>query len=251
MPSPPLTPARPCRLPDPSRLDRAGRSDAKTAKMLYVSSVFLEVLRQWSELSEDLASKQRYAAWRAGELSAAAREGRAPPPPPNTDEDPDPASAGTGNVFETAGGSTGSGGPPPGVPTVEAPSQGTTPDVPSASSPNTTSAPTPSPPPPSYLSPATTANATSPSPYPSDAPPPPASWTPPSAPPSAPHIVGVPSPPANLPPVSYGDGIGIEHVAEAQKHAKFAVSALGFEDVPTAVDNLRRALALLTGRAEP
>ena len=61
----------------------------------------------------------------------------------------------------------------------------------------------------------------------------------------------MPSPPANLPPVSYGDGIGIEHVAEAQKHAKFAVSALGFEDVPTAVDNLRRALALLTGRAEP
>ena len=51
--------------------------------------------------------------------------------------------------------------------------------------------------------------------------------------------------------MSYGDGIGIEHVAEAQKHAKFAVSALGFEDVPTAVDNLRRALALLTGRAEP
>jgi vacuolar protein sorting-associated protein VTA1 len=53
-----------------------------------------------------------------------------------------------------------------------------------------------------------------------------------------------------LPPVHYGNGIGIANVAEAQKFAKFAVSALGFEDVPTAIDNLQRALALLTGRLE-
>ena len=104
MPSPPLTPARPCRLPDPSRLDRAGRSDAKTAKMLYVSSVFLEVLRQWSELSEDLASKQRYAAWRAGELSAAAREGRAPPPPTEHGRGPRPGVGGDGERFRNRGG---------------------------------------------------------------------------------------------------------------------------------------------------
>jgi|TARA_B110000093_G_C12926469_1_gene391541 vacuolar protein sorting-associated protein VTA1 len=54
-----------------------------------------------------------------------------------------------------------------------------------------------------------------------------------------------------LPPVSFGAGIGIESVAEAQKHAKFAVSALGFEDVPTAIDNLQKALFLLEGRLEP
>jgi hypothetical protein len=57
-----------------------------------------------------------------------------------------------------------------------------------------------------------------------------------------------PSPPARLPPVNYAEGIGVASVAEAQKHAKFAVSALGFEDVPTAIENLRKALALLTGR---
>jgi vacuolar protein sorting-associated protein VTA1 len=57
-----------------------------------------------------------------------------------------------------------------------------------------------------------------------------------------------PSPPAALPPVNYAEGIGVASVAEAQKHAKFAVSALGFEDVPTAIENLRKALALLTGR---
>lgn len=57
-----------------------------------------------------------------------------------------------------------------------------------------------------------------------------------------------PSPPAALPPVNYAEGIGVASVAEAQKHAKFAVSALGFEDVPTAIENLQKALALLTGR---
>jgi hypothetical protein len=41
------------------------------------------------------------------------------------------------------------------------------------------------------------------------------------------------------------------HVAESQKFAKFAVSALGYEDVPTAIDYLQKALALLVGRADP
>ena len=48
--------------------------------------------------------------------------------------------------------------------------------------------------------------------------------------------------------MTYAEGIGVASVAEAQKHAKFAVSALGFEDVPTAIENLQKALALLTGR---
>jgi vacuolar protein sorting-associated protein VTA1 len=34
-------------------------------------------------------------------------------------------------------------------------------------------------------------------------------------------------------------------MAGAQKHAKWAISALNFEDVPTAVRELRRALELL------
>ena len=49
-----------------NRLDRSGKRDAKTAKMFYVSSVFVEVLNQFNPISEDMGSKQRYAAWRAG-----------------------------------------------------------------------------------------------------------------------------------------------------------------------------------------
>jgi vacuolar protein sorting-associated protein VTA1 len=34
-------------------------------------------------------------------------------------------------------------------------------------------------------------------------------------------------------------------INKAQKHAKFAISALNFDDVPTAVQELRNALAAL------
>ena len=64
-----------------------------------------------------------------------------------------------------------------------------------------------------------------------------------------------PKPPADLKPVDYaragGQNISMPHIAESQKYAKFAVSALGYEDVPTAIDNLQKALALLLGRENP
>ena len=59
------------------RRDGSERTAAKTAKMLYVASVFFEILHQFpGAVDEDTLAKQRYAAWRAGELSACAREGR-------------------------------------------------------------------------------------------------------------------------------------------------------------------------------
>ena len=68
-------------------LDRTGRSDAATAKALYASSIFFEVLRQFGDLAPEHAAKQKYAAWRAAEIRAAVKEGRpslgtTPSPPP-------------------------------------------------------------------------------------------------------------------------------------------------------------------------
>ena len=211
-------------------LDRgggAGRTKtAKTAKMLYVASVFFEILHQFPNApDEDTLAKQRYAAWRAGELSACAREGKTPPPPPGEAETPD--------VSETEGWTRAAIGGDAVSSRLEENADGV------------------------------------------DTPPPPAAYTPPSAPPALPDVsemearprargdadarevtrvgtsfanAATPSPPARLPPVTYAENICISSVAEAQKHAKFAVSALGFEDVPTAIENLQRALALLTGR---
>ena len=58
------------------KADRANKRDAKTAKMFYVSGVFIEILNQFGPLNEDMGEKQRYAAWRGAELSGAAWKAR-------------------------------------------------------------------------------------------------------------------------------------------------------------------------------
>ena len=70
-------------------LDRAsvGKADAtsigKTAKMFYVASIFFEILHQFGTVDDDVLGKQKYAAWRAGDLTKCAREGRTPSEPPS------------------------------------------------------------------------------------------------------------------------------------------------------------------------
>ena len=64
---------------------------------------------------------------------------------------------------------------------------------------------------------------------------------------SAPPNVVYGNAPPGLPPPNYNtDNIGIPAIADAQMHAKFAVSALAHEDVHTAIDNLQKALAVLS-----
>jgi vacuolar protein sorting-associated protein VTA1 len=214
-------------------LDRAsvGKADAtsigKTAKMFYVASIFFEILHQFGTVDDDVLGKQKYAAWRAGDLTKCAREGRTPSEPPSVRKsgdggDGDGVGDGETNLMHLSGAHDGMSTEPFGIPSPPAAKQ-----------------------------------------TPSSAPPPPHCQH--GAPPGVGNGNGNkiqpesnrrptqtrPSPPQNLHPVSFGAGIGIESVAEAQKHAKFAVSALGFEDVPTAIDNLQKALFLLEGRLEP
>ncbi|KAK6934508.1 Vta1, C-terminal [Dillenia turbinata] len=68
--------------------DRAGRADWNTAKTFYAASIFFEILNQFGELQPDLEQKQKYAAWKAADISKALKEGRKPVPgPPGGDED--------------------------------------------------------------------------------------------------------------------------------------------------------------------
>jgi vacuolar protein sorting-associated protein VTA1 len=71
------------------------------------------------------------------------------------------------------------------------------------------------------------------------------------APPTVPATAPVPSP-APIPlPVQGGpppaplQSRNYKDINQAQKHAKWAISALNFEDIPTAVQELRNALAML------
>jgi vacuolar protein sorting-associated protein VTA1 len=105
-------------------------------------------------------------------------------------------------------------------------------------------APTMRPPPPTFAtSPPTTAAVASPPVNPPTNPyhmhmPPTANTARPTAPPVA--------PPISYAPVRSGAAVADEAaMVGAQKHAKWAISALNFEDVPTAVRELRAALELL------
>ncbi|KAF5829036.1 Vta1 like-domain-containing protein [Dunaliella salina] len=67
------------------RVDRLGKADMNTSKAYYAASFFFEILNQFQDLDGDMASKQKYAAWRASEIRKALREGR-PPLPPTQEE---------------------------------------------------------------------------------------------------------------------------------------------------------------------
>ncbi|ROW04794.1 hypothetical protein VMCG_04910 [Cytospora schulzeri] len=84
---------------------------------------------------------------------------------------------------------------------------------------------------------------------------------PPTSPPTNPNFTNMPPPSANVsravpPPTTSGSSRSSQPVvvnftaddaamSQAQKHAKWAISALNFEDVPTAIRELRRALETL------
>ncbi|KAM0344471.1 hypothetical protein ACHAPU_007443 [Fusarium lateritium] len=72
----------------------------------------------------------------------------------------------------------------------------------------------------------------------------PAAFNPPPAIPQAPAL----QPPAPAPVQNTGFATEYKDLNQAQKHAKWAISALNFEDVPTAVQELRNALAMLGAR---
>ncbi|KAG4219701.1 hypothetical protein PC116_g31820, partial [Phytophthora cactorum] len=85
--------------------------------------------------------------------------------------------------------------------------------------------------------------------------PPPQRQIPPQAPPASQSYYSQPSQPV-APPQQYGGNSGSSNglntddmaIVQAQKHAKWAISALNFEDVPTAVRELQAALATLGAR---
>ncbi|RSL51529.1 hypothetical protein CEP54_011375 [Fusarium duplospermum] len=106
----------------------------------------------------------------------------------------------------------------------------------------------PPPPQPSSGSSAPPSWSTTPSvPHPAVSNPPPAIPQAPAPQAYVPAPAPIPAPvPAPVPAQSMG-GFTADHrdINQAQKHAKWAISALNFEDVPTAVKELRNALALL------
>ncbi|KAJ2752576.1 hypothetical protein GGI19_003739 [Coemansia pectinata] len=196
--------------------DREGRASKVTAKTFMIASQFFQVLASFGEIPSDVAEKIKYAKWRAMEILKAAREGRSPQAPASVS--------------------------------------------PQASvSPSSDALAWPSPPPPfsgaSSVAPVAYPDPRSMSPPP---PPNPAPFIPPVSSPvftppvSSPAFIPVPA--ASLPPmVATPPGAPIDPdqmldpavTKKAQKLARWAISALEYDDVSNAIDNLREAIQVL------
>ncbi|KAJ3010739.1 UNVERIFIED_CONTAM: hypothetical protein HDU68_002003 [Siphonaria sp. JEL0065] len=260
--------------------DRAGKASKKTAKSFLAAATFLEVLKVFGPIDEAVQEKIRYGRFKAVDILKALKEGSVPiPGPPGGEPASDELSASLGPAAAFAPGPAPTGfsdldplsqalhpGPPPALfdfssaPAPPTPHQ----QQPPSSNPSQPFFDAAPPSQPTQPTPSHSSFPTIPTSYPS-APAPassPASSQYVAPPPSAPVFTPVPQqhqqptqqyrqqPPTqyyNAPPLQQQQPLQIDHtiVTAATKNCKFAMSALQYEDVNTALDQLEKAIALL------
>lgn len=195
--------------------DRSADFGKNVVKAFYTSSMIYDIITTFGELSEEAKQNQKYAKWKAAYIHNCLKNGETPHAGPLPSEDDDLLNLNEG--AGPSGASTGSFG------------WNTNP---SAQPPPEVSSPT--------------------NPSPSNDP-----------------IMNLPNPPkdpeeknpggfvpfdpnqSNIHPATFENatpttGVTPELMMKAQKYCKFAGSALTYEDVPTAIENLQKALRLLT-----
>lgn len=225
-------------------IDRDGKSDKNTVRMFYMAALMFEAMVVFGPLTDDVNKKAKYAKFKAAYLQKCFKAGIIPKPGPveNSDLEGDQTQA------------TGPDAPPPSMPQPQQPptsnisAGGNTsssvldiPEVPKDPEPEDTNKPkqdpfilTPSKPPPSLP----TGYSITPSPKPAPAPP--------SNPESLSSSLG-----ALRFVATNGAPLQPEDMMKSQKYIKFANSALQYDDVPTAVVNLEKALKLLKTGENP
>lgn len=215
--------------------DRAARFNKNVVKAFYTAGFLFDILATFGELTEEITNHRKYARWKAAYIHRCLRSGEAPIPGPLKGDDEgfeEDAGAvggvgsGSSNGQEGAsggedtevppsfpartGGATGFTGPVPGFRTAYGDGQ---------AMPSSLPVPTPGS----------------------------------QAPPSTPSGSAQPSPsmtPLELPRAANGVSLQPDDFLKAQKYCKYAGSALQYEDVGTAIENLQKALRLLTTGSE-
>uniref|UniRef100_A0A1A8GI08 Vacuolar protein sorting-associated protein VTA1 homolog n=1 Tax=Nothobranchius korthausae TaxID=1143690 RepID=A0A1A8GI08_9TELE len=194
--------------------DRGERFHKNMIKSFYTSSLLLDVLSVFGELSEENIQHRKYARWKATYIHNCLKNGETPQPGPAAmegDEEADEfgAEGFSGQAFSHGGSFRGD--PPSQDPSL---GPGPAPEI---------------------------GFAPGPGPVPMD--PPTTNYNNIQIPPGA-HAPA--NTPAELPPPSGGVHLTAEDFTKAQKFCKYAGSALQYEDVSTAIQNLQKALKLLT-----
>lgn len=235
----------------------ADQATRQTADTYQAAATFLEVNNIWGPLSAEIASQIKYAKYHAVRILKALKAGEDPnasnPKEPVPDELEDlkmedaPAA---GSRFRphvvddedeeqapmTRGIPAQHDPAPPSLPDTPMPAPDAF-DDPELSIPSVPTTHPFSPPPPTEP-PTTTLP---------DPPPAPPQAPKPKAPALAPRVIRTLPPQAAPTPGTGSAPVDEEAVMQAQKHAKWAISALNFEDVPTAISELRLALQQLGG----
>ncbi|KAI9139132.1 Vta1 like-domain-containing protein [Paraphysoderma sedebokerense] len=194
--------------------DRAGKASRKTAKTFLAASIFLELLKNFGDLEPETKEKIKYSKWKAADIMKALKEGRQPTPGPPGEQQVDevnlnPQSGAPSSMDQPPSSSIPQYGQPP--PQSDFEQQ---PSAPADFTPNFSA--------------------------------------------DIPHIQTQPVQPIQPTmastqfqsgPSSAVSNYSLNYdpavMSQAQKHARYVISALEYDDVKTAVDNLKKALNLL------
>ncbi|KAK6168788.1 hypothetical protein SNE40_019968 [Patella caerulea] len=204
--------------------DRAGRFSKNVVKSFYTAGMLFDVLTNFGELSDDVEKNRKYAKWKAAYIHRCLKNGETPTPGPLPEEGDD-ASGGANHDDHM---------PQPGGGMMLQPGPSASGDL----------------------------NLPGPSQYPMDGSmynPGAGSYAPPTTPQEVPRAVHAPVNPPIQPTVNSqwapspnpaGVELNATQYQKAMKLCKYASSALQYEDSKTAIDNLRKALKLLTTGSE-
>ncbi|XP_064487991.1 vacuolar protein sorting-associated protein VTA1 homolog [Ornithodoros turicata] len=210
--------------------DRAARFNKNVVKAFYTAGYIFDVLATFGELTDEIVNHRKYAKWKAAYIHRCLRNGEQPVPGPMKGDD---------EGFEEDAGAVGGAGQSP----ANGPAQVPGTDFPVL--PQGFYVPPGEP----HAPPSTSSGSAWSGDAPSLTVPIPGAQAPPSTPSNASQL----SPSlaaADLPAASNGVALQPEDFHRAQKYCKYAGSALQYEDIGTAIDNLQKALRLLTTGSE-
>lgn len=211
--------------------DRASSYGKNVVKSFYTAGLIYDILLVFGELSDEAQNNGKYAKWKAAYIHNCLKNGETPVPGPLKDDDEDeglPNSGASGSANDD-----GNGGSSSSTNTIEPLVPPSPAQYPPGSATNFDVSTLPSPP----VDPETK-NPGGFQPYE----PPPAS-TPPATSAQAPP----PAMPWSATPVPAAGSIQLtpDQLIKAQKYCKWAGSALTYEDISTAIENLQKGLHLL------
>lgn len=213
--------------------DRASNFGKNVVKAFYTAGMIYDVLQTFGELTEEVTQNRKYAKWKASYIHNCLKNGETPVPGPMKSEEDEELDnelqnlvPGPSNPPDQPGPSNQQAPyPPVGFNSFPAPGPPISPGPPSGPTNFTTNDPF--------------SNVKAPTP-PSEPEKPPGGWKPYTA--GSETVAAAPEAAAVA---ASGVTLTPDQITKAQKYCKWAGSALNYEDVKTAVDNLQKALRLL------